>query len=255
MRNLFDISGRVALVTGGSRGIGEMIATGYVENGAKVYISSRKAEACNEVAEKLSKRGTCIPLPFDLGTMDGVAGLAAEIAKREPKLDILVNNAGAAWGSTIEDYPESGWDKVHDINLKAIFFLTQKLLPQLRAAASVERFARIINIASVDGMRVPSWETYAYSSSKAGLLMLTRHMAKRLARDHILVNAIAPGPFESQMMAHRLKVEGDQIRAQNPLGRIGTPEDMAGVAIFLASRASAYTTGAVVPCDGGIAEV
>jgi len=255
MRNLFDISGRVALVTGGSRGIGEMIATGYVENGAKVYISSRKQSACAEVAEKLSKRGTCIALPFDLGTMEGVAGLARELAAREPRIDILVNNAGASWGAPIEEYPESGWDKVVDINLKSIFFLTQRLLPQLRAAATAEHPSRVINIASINGIVPPEWESYAYSSSKAGCIMLTRHLAKRLARDNILVNAIAPGPFESQMMAKMLSDFGDHIRATNPRGRIGTPEDMAGVAIFLASRASAYTTGAVIPCDGGVAEV
>ncbi len=255
MRNLFDISGRVALVTGGSRGIGEMIATGYVENGAKVYICSRKASACEELAAKLSRRGTCIALPFDLGTAEGVAGLAQALAAWEPRLDILVNNAGAAWGAPIEEFPESGWDKVMDINLKGVFFLTQQLLPLLRAAASAERPARVINVASIDGMRPPHWESYPYSASKAGCIMLTRHLAYRLARDHILVNAIAPGPFDTKMLAWALAGNRAGIEAANPLGRIGTPEDVAGVAIFLASRASAYTTGAVIPCDGGIAEV
>ena len=255
MKKLFDISGKVALVTGGSRGIGEMIATGYVENGAKVYISSRKKEVCEAIAAELSTRGTCIPLPFDLGRMEGIAGLAAAIAEREGRLDVLVNNAGAAWGEPIDQYSESGWDKVVDLNMKSPFFLTQKLLPLLRAAASADAPARVINIASINGIQPPELETFAYSSSKAGCIMLTRHLAKRLAPENILVNAIAPGPFQSQMMAATLATHGEAIRARNPRGRIGTPEDIAGVAIFLASRASAYTTGAVVPCDGGAAEV
>lgn len=255
MKNLFNIADKVALVTGGSRGIGEMIATGFVENGVKVYISARKAKACDELAERLSEKGTCISLPFDLGTMEGVQGLAAEIASREDKLDILVNNAGAAWGEPIDDYSESGWDKVFNINVKGPFFITQKLLPLLRKAGTHEDPARVINIASINGIEPPPLETYAYSSSKAGVIMLTRHLAGRLAGDNILVNAIAPGPFPSQMMAATLDAMGDAIKAANPRKRIGTPEDIAGVAIFLASRASAYTTGAVIPCDGGAAEV
>jgi NAD(P)-dependent dehydrogenase (short-subunit alcohol dehydrogenase family) len=255
MGNLFDIRGKVALVTGGSRGIGEMIAAGFVEAGAKVYISSRKKDVCDSIAEQLSAKGTCISLPFDLSRMDGVKGLAQALSERESKLDILVNNAGAAWGADIDTYPEDGWDKVVDLNLKSVFFLTQQMLPLLRKAASPDASARVINIASIDGLRPARLETYAYSASKAGCIMLTRQLAKRLASDHILVNAIAPGPFPSQMMAHTLATMGDEIRRQNPLGRVGTPEDIAGVAIFLASRASAYTTGACVPCDGGIAEV
>jgi len=255
MRALFNIENKVALVTGGSRGIGEMIARGYVENGAKVYISSRKAEVCERIAEELSAHGTCVALPADVSTLAGIEGLAAALKAREGRLDILVNNAGAAWGAPIDEYPEAGWDKTVDLNTKSVFFLTQKLLPLLRAAATPDATSRVINIASINGINPPELETYAYSVSKAGCIMLTRHLAKRLAREHILVNAIAPGPFPSQMMAARLAEEGDEIRRRNPLGRTGTPQDVAGVAIFLASRASAYTTGAVIPCDGGAAEV
>jgi NAD(P)-dependent dehydrogenase (short-subunit alcohol dehydrogenase family) len=254
LKNLFSVEGKVVLVTGGSRGIGEMIARGYVENGAKVYISSRKAEVCDRVAEELSDYGTCISLPFDLGGMAGIEGLADAIKERESRLDVLVNNAGATWGAPIDEYPEDGWDKTVDLNVKSIFFLTQKLLPLLRAAATAEEPSRVINIASVNGIAPPTLETYAYSTSKAGCIMLTRHLAKRLAPEHILVNAIAPGPFPSKMMAATLAQAGDAIAKNNPRGRIGQPEDIAGVAIFLSSRASAYTTGAVVPCDGGSAE-
>ncbi|GGB51078.1 gluconate 5-dehydrogenase [Tistrella bauzanensis] len=255
MRNLFDISGKVALVTGGSRGIGEMIATGYVENGATVYVSSRKAQVCQQIADKLSERGTCIALPADVSTVEGIKALAAELGAREQTLDILVNNAGATWGADIDDYPESGWDKVVDLNMKSVFFMTQTLLPMLRAAATAEAPSRVINIASINGINPPFLDTYAYSSSKAGCIMLTRHLAKRLAAENILVNAIAPGPFPSQMMAATLAERGDEVVAEVPRGRIGQPEDIAGVAIFLASRASAYTTGATIPCDGGAAEV
>jgi NAD(P)-dependent dehydrogenase (short-subunit alcohol dehydrogenase family) len=255
VKQLFNVEGKVVLVTGGSRGIGEMIARGFVENGARVYISSRKASVCDALAEELSAHGTCISLPFDLSNMAGITCLAAAVAEREPKLDVLVNNAGATWGAPIDEYPEDGWDKTVDLNVKSIFFLTQKLLPQLRAAATHENPSRVINIASVNGIEPPGLETYAYSTSKAGCIMLTRHLAKRLAPENILVNAIAPGPFQSHMMAATLARAGDMIAKSNPRGRIGTPEDIAGVAIFLSSRASAYTTGAVVPCDGGSAEV
>ncbi|MDD9937391.1 MAG: SDR family oxidoreductase [Myxococcales bacterium] len=253
MKNLFSVEGKVALVTGGSRGIGEMIATGYVHNGVKTYISSRKKEVCDEVAAQLSEHGECISLPADLGTMDGVKQVAAAIAEREEKLDILVNNAGANWAEPIDGFPEAGWDKVQALNLKSPFFLIQQLLPQLRASGTAEDPARVINIASIDGMHVPGLETYAYSSSKAGLIHLTRVLAKRLAGEHICVNAICPGPFQSKMMAETLRNFGDAIRASNPRGRIGEPEDMAGTAIFLASRASAYITGAHIPVDGGSA--
>lgn len=254
MLDLFDVSGKVVLVTGGSRGIGAMIAEGYVANGAKVYISSRAVAACDELAAKLSAAGTCISLPADLSGAEGIAELVSRLTAIEPKLDVLVNNAGASWGAPLDDYPLDGWSKVLQLNLTAPFLLTQALLPLLRAAAGVEA-ARIINIASINGIVPPELETYAYSSSKAGLIMLTRHLAKRLARENILVNAIAPGPFATKMMAATLDKAGDEIAAKVPLGRLGQPGDIAGVAIFLGSRASAYTTGTTIPCDGGTAEV
>lgn len=251
MKNLFSVEGKVVVVTGGSRGIGEMIATGFVHNGARVYVSSRKASACARVADELSKVGECIPLPFDLSTQDGIQGLVGELGRHESQLDVLVNNAGASWGADLDEFPESGWDKVLTLNLKSPFFLIQQFLPLLRAAATWEEPARVINIASVDGLTTPEFGTYSYSASKAGLIHLTRHLAKHLAKDDILVNAIAPGPFESKMMEWTLENFRDHIVAQNPRRRIGTPEDVAGVSIFLASRASAYTTGCLVTCDGG----
>jgi NAD(P)-dependent dehydrogenase (short-subunit alcohol dehydrogenase family) len=249
---LFSIEGKVALVTGGSRGIGLMIARGYVESGATVYISSRKAETCDEAAAELSKHGTCRSLPADVGTEAGAVALAAALAAREPKLHILVNNAGANWGAPMAEYPDAAWDKVLALNLKAVFHLTRACLPQLEAAATAADPARVINTGSVDGLRVPLLHTYAYSSSKAAVHHLTRVLAIELAPKHITVNAVAPGPFESKMMAETLRRFGDAIRSSCPLGRIGEPEDMAGVAIYLASRAGAYLTGTVIPVDGGI---
>ena len=252
MKNLFSIQGKVALVTGGSRGIGLMIARGYVENGATVYISSRKQEVCDEVAAELSKLGTCHSLPADLASEAECNRLAAELAKREPKLHVLVNNAGANWGAPMNEYPDSAWDKVLALNVKSIFHLTRACLPQLEAAATPADPARVINIGSIDGLRVPVLHTYAYSSSKAAVHHLTRVLAVELAAKFITVNAVAPGPFESKMMAETLRAFGDVIRSTCPLGRIGEPEDMAGVAIYLASRAGAYLTGTVIPVDGGI---
>ncbi len=252
MRDLFNVDGKIALVTGGSRGIGLMIAQGFVENGVKTYISSRKQKVCDEVAAELSKSGTCISLPFDLGSMEGVEGLAKAISEREEKLDILVNNAGATWGAPLDEFPEAGWDKVMTLNVKSPFFLTQKLLPNLRAATNADDPARVINIGSIDGLKAPMLETYSYSASKAGINHLTRHLATRLAPENIIVNGIAPGPFESKMMEATLNAVGDQIAASNPRGRIGVPSDMAGTAIFLSSKASAYITGAVIAVDGGI---
>ena len=253
VEELFGVKGKVVLVTGGTRGIGAMIARGFVENGAKTYVASRKPEECEKVAAELSEYGTCIGIAADLSSLEGVQALAKAIAEREPKLHVLVNNAGANWAAPIDSYPEAGWDKVLTLNLKSPFFLTRELLPQLKAAATHADPARVINVASIDGLHVPGLETYAYSSSKAGLVHQSRVLAKRLAPEHITVNAIAPGPFESKMMAKTLETFGDAIKAANPRGRIGEPEDMAGVAIYLASRAGAYVTGVVIPVDGGSA--
>lgn len=252
MKNLFDVSGKVALVTGGSRGIGAMIARGFVENGARVYISSRQAEACEQLAAELSRSGTCIPLPADLSSEAECRRLAGEVAAREPALHILVNNAGANWGAPLLEYPDSAWDKVLALNVKAVFHLTRALLPQLEKAAHPGDPARVINIGSIDGLRVPALETYAYSASKAAVHHLTRVLAIQLAPRQITVNAVAPGPFESKMMAATLERFRDAIVAACPLGRIGEPEDMAGVALYLVSRAGAYVTGAVIPVDGGL---
>jgi len=252
MNDLFLLNNKSALVTGGSRGIGEMIATGFVSNGVKTYISSRKADACDATAERLSEQGECISIPCDLSSMEGVRYLADAIAEREESLDILVNNAGATWGEPLESFPESGWDKIMAINLKAPFFLTQALLPALEKAATHENPARVINIGSIDGLHVNSLPTFSYASSKAGVHHLTRSLAAHLASRHINVNAIAPGPFESKMMAHTLKTAGDKIVQMVPRKRIGEPSDMAGAAIFLSSKASAYITGVVLPVDGGI---
>jgi NAD(P)-dependent dehydrogenase (short-subunit alcohol dehydrogenase family) len=231
-----------------------MIASGYVDAGAKVYISSRKAEVVDAVAAELSARGECISLPADLSTEDGCRGLAERLAAREERLDILVNNAGATWGAPIESFDEAAWERVLALNVKGVFHTTKFLLPLLRAAGTTEEPSRVINIGSIDGIHVPQLETYSYSASKAAVHQLTRHLAKRLA-PATTVNAIAPGPFESKMMHATLEAFGEQIAAAAPLRRIGRPDDMAGTAIYLASRAGAYLTGAIIPVDGGIATV
>jgi NAD(P)-dependent dehydrogenase (short-subunit alcohol dehydrogenase family) len=252
--DLFSLQARVALVTGGSRGIGKMIAAGFLAQGAaRVYITARKAAPCEATAKELTAQyaGECIALPIDISALAGIEMLAAEIIKREPKLDILVNNAGAAWGADFDEFPESGWDKVTNLNLKTPFFLTKALATPLRAAASAERPAKVINIASIDGIFVNPMETYSYAASKAGLIHLTRRMAARLIRDHIVVTAIAPGPFASDMN-RAARDQADAVAKRVPSGRIGDEKDMAGAAIFLASRAGDYVVGATLPVDGGI---
>ena len=252
MKDLFDISGKVALVTGGSRGIGEMIAEGFVTNGARTYISARKAEACDATAARLAALGECISVPADLSTAAGIEELVAEIGRREKRLDILVNNAGATWGEWIEKFPEEGWDKVMDINVRSPFFLTRALLPLLEASASHDDPARVIMIGSIDGLNVNRLPTFSYGPSKAAVHHLARTLASHLADRHITVNAIAPGLFPSKMTAHIMKKMGKKIVKGTPLKRAGRPEDMAGVAIYLASKAGSFVTGAVIPVDGGI---
>lgn len=250
-----DLNGKVALVTGGSRGLGEFIAEALLKAGAKVYVSSRKAEICDATAADLSRYGVCVSLPFDLATMVGVEGLVAAVAERESKLDILVNNAGATWGAPLDEFPEAGWDRVMDLNVKSLFFLTQKLLPLLRAAATAEQPSRIINIGSIAGTHAGTGENYSYTASKAAVHHITRGLAGRLGRENILVNAIAPGPFETKMMEFALNdpASKQRIEASIPLRRIGYADDISGVALFLCGPASAYVTGAVIPLDGGSA--
>ncbi|HUZ12142.1 MAG TPA: SDR family oxidoreductase [Caulobacteraceae bacterium] len=251
--DLFTLQGRTALVTGGSRGIGRMIAAGFVAQGAKVYISSRKAEQCDATAKALSAGGgTCISLPQDISSVEGCRALAARLGEREAKLDILVNNAGAAWGAEFDDFPESGWDKVLNLNLKSPFFLTQALHARLAAAGSPERPAKVIMIASIDGIRLNPQETYSYHASKSGLIYLTRRMAMRLIRDWIVVSGIAPGAFASDMNRDA-RDRGDEVARRIPMRRIGHDDDMAGAAIFLASRAGDYVVGETIAVDGGVA--
>jgi NAD(P)-dependent dehydrogenase (short-subunit alcohol dehydrogenase family) len=247
---LFRLDGRIALVTGGSRGIGKMIAQGFIAQGAKVYISSRKAAACLETAAELGP--DCIPLPQDISTVAGCEALAAELKAREPRLDILVNNAGAAWGAAFAEFPESGWDKVMNLNVKSPFFLTQALHGLLKASGTREKPAKVINITSIDGMRLNPQETYSYHASKSALIYLTKRMAARLIEDAINVTSIAPGAFASEM--NRVaRDHGDAISKIIPSRRIGVDEDMAGAAIYLASRAGDYVVGETITVDGGVA--
>lgn len=251
--DLFDIRDRVALVTGGSRGIGYMIARGFVTAGARVYIASRNAAKCEAAAAELSAVGACEALPADLARMEDVLALAATLAEREPALHILVNNAGTAWGDAVDTFPEKGWDKVMDLNLKSPFFLLQKLLPQLAAGASADNPAHVINLGSVDGLHNPIFENFSYAAAKAGLHHLTRMLASRLADRHICVNAIAPGYFDTDMTAPMVDNMGlAALMDIVPMRRMGQHADMAGVAQFLASRASAYVTGATLAVDGGL---
>jgi NAD(P)-dependent dehydrogenase (short-subunit alcohol dehydrogenase family) len=251
--NLFDLSGKTAVVTGGTRGIGLMMARGLLEAGASVYISSRKADACAQAEKELSQFGIVSAIPADLSTETECLRLAAEVGRYEQSVAILVNNAGATWGAPLEEFPAAAWDKVVDLNLKSPFFLTRAFLPLLEAAGTHDDPARVINVGSIDGLHVPSLPTYSYSASKAGLHHLTRVLARELGPRQITVNAVAPGPFESKMMAATLASAGDAIAAAAPLRRIGRPDDMAGVVVYLASRAGSYVTGAVIPVDGGLA--
>ena len=253
MLDYFSLEGRVALVTGGSRGIGEMIAEGFLRAGAaKVYITARKAAACIATAERLSAYGTCIALPGDASGYAGARGMAAQYLSHEPALDILVNNAGAAWGEAFDTFPEAGWDKVMDLNVKTPFFLTQALHEALKARATAAKPSKVINIASVDGISLNMQETYSYAASKAGLIHLTKRMAIRLIEDHIVVNAIAPGAFATEMNKMARDHADDVCRAV-PAGRVGTKEDMAGSAVYLASRAGDYVVGGTLVVDGGVA--
>ncbi len=253
--DLFSLRGRVALITGGSRGIGRMIAKGFIDQGARVYISSRKADVCEQTAKELSAGGgTCIALPVDASSTEGISALVAAYSRHESKLDILVNNAGAAWLAEFDEFPEKGWDKVVDLNMKTPFFLAQAFARALRAAASPQQPAKVINIVSIDGISVNPQETYSYAASKAGLIHLTRRMALRLIQDNIVVSAIAPGAFASDMNT-TARDHADEVAQRIPARRIGTDEDMAGAAIYLASRAGDYVVGATIRVDGGVSDV
>lgn len=253
MKNLFDVSGKVAVVTGGSTGIGAMIARGFVENGVKTYITARKQPQLDETAAALSEFGECIAIQSDLSTMEGVQGFADAVLAAESSLDILINNAGATWGAPVDEFPESGWDKVMNLNVKSIFFLTQRLLPALRAAGSADDPARVVNISSINGITHPHMPNYSYSASKSAVIQLTRHMAADLGRDHININGIAPGFFPSKMTKHLLAEVPEETEVSGaPVARLGQPEDAAGTAIYLCSRASNYLCGHTVVMDGGV---
>jgi 2-deoxy-D-gluconate 3-dehydrogenase len=258
---LFGVRNKIVVVTGGSRGIGEMIAAGFLANGATVYISSRKADVCDATAKRLAEEygGTCVSVPANLAELDGIDHLVGELRQHESRVDVLVNNAGASWGAPLDEFPESGWDKVMDTNVKGVFFLTQRLLPLLEVGATRDEPSRVINIGSVDGIKTSSFDNFSYGPSKAAVHALTRQLAAHLVKRNILVNAIAPGPFPTWMLSTGVgtggDVEGtdwDALGRTMGRGRIGTPEDIAGLAIYLSSRAGAFTVGDVITCDGGI---
>lgn len=251
IKDLFSIDGKVAVITGGSRGIGLMLARAFVDAGARIIISSRKAEACQAVVDELGP--ACTAIPADLSTLEGVNGLAAAIREREPQIHVLINNAGATWGAPLTEFPEAGFDKVFDTNVKGVYYLTVGLLEQLKAAATDEDPARVINIGSIDGLRVPDMTNYPYSASKAAVHMLTRHLAQHLVGERINVNAIAPGLFPSKMTQFLFEQGEENVAQFVPMRRAGRPEDIAGTAIYLSSRAGAFLTGAIIPVDGGSA--
>lgn len=260
LTSLFGLAGKTAVVTGGSRGIGYMIAAGLVTNGVSVFITARKADACDAAAAELdamSEAATCTSIPADMADEAGLASFVTALRAQTDSVDILVNNAGAAWGAPLGEFPEQGFDKVMDINVKAPFMLTQELLPELERNATPDDPGRVIMIGSIDGIRVPIGDNYSYSASKAGIQMLARHLAGHLVGRNLTVNSIAPGPFESKMMAYMLADDDSRkmVEGNVPRGRIGTAADIAGTVIFLASRAGAFTTGAIVPVDGGISTV
>jgi NAD(P)-dependent dehydrogenase (short-subunit alcohol dehydrogenase family) len=252
MGDLFSVEGKTVVVTGGTQGIGRMIAGGFVDAGADVIVTSRKADAVDATVADLAARGRCEGMPSDLSTEEGAQALAAAVAEMRDKVHVLVNNAGATWGAPIEEHDSKSWDRVFDLNVRGVFHTTKFFLQLLTAASAADDPARVINIGSIDGLHVPALETYSYGASKAAVHHLTRQLARRLAPG-ITVNVVAPGPFESKMMAATLNAFGEQIAASAPMKRIGRPDDMAGVTIFLASRAGAYITGALIPVDGGIA--
>ncbi len=248
--NLFSLKGRIALVTGGSRGIGRMIVEGFLAAGCeRVYITARKADQVQATVDELGDK--VIGIPQDISNLEGVRALVAEISAREDRLDILVNNAGAAWGEDFDDFTEAGWDRVMDLNVKSLFFLTRDLQHLLKAGGSFERPAKVINISSIDGYKINPWETYSYQASKAAVVHLTRRVAARMVKDNILVSGIAPGAFQSDMNK-AARDFGDAVGKSIPYPRIGSSEDMAGTAIYLASRAGDYIVGETIACDGGI---
>ena len=261
LQDLFSVKDKVTIVTGGSRGIGEMIAAGFLANGAKVYISSRKADACDATAARLMENfgGECISLPADLSNMEGITAFSDAFKEREQRLDVLINNAGVAWGAPLEEFPEAGWDKVMDTNVKGPFFLSQQLLPLLEAAATFDEPARIVNVGSIDGIKTPVFDNFSYGPSKAAIHQLTRVLAAHLIKRNIIVNGIAPGPFPTWMLSTGVggggdvdNTDWDAVGRGNPRGRVGTAPDIAGLAIFLSSKASGFTVGDVITCDGGV---
>ncbi len=253
IEDLFSVRGKTVVITGGSRGIGEMIARAYIDNGARVIITARNAAACEALAAELSQIGDCTAIPADLSQMAEIDRFAAAVAAITDRVDVLFNNAGASWGAPFDSFPEVGWDKVMDLNVKSVFFLTQKLIKLLEAAASPADYARVINIGSIDGQHVSGIETYSYAASKAGVLHMTKMMAKNLAGRHIAVNAIAPGYFPSKMTAAIAEEFSSKSLADTPMQRRGDSDDMGGVALFLGSRASGFLCGSVVTVDGGYA--